>query len=84
MIFLYIFLVSVCHVMSMTSFPMFFSVNAVLKANATIPDKAPNSSTSMFDHQGTEASPSGYVMNINNPDFHLIPSHFIFIYVSNV
>ncbi|KAK9984849.1 hypothetical protein SO802_034374 [Lithocarpus litseifolius] len=31
----------------------------VLKANATIPDKAPNSSTSMFDHPGTEASPSG-------------------------
>ena len=68
----------------MTSFLIFFSVNAVLKANATIPDKAPNSGTSMFDHQGTEASPSGYVMSINNPDLNLIPSHIIFIYVSSV
>ena len=84
MIFSYIFLVSVFHIMSMTSFLIFFSVNAVLKANATIPDKAPNSGTSMFDHQGTEASPSGYVMSINNPDLHLIPSHIIFIYVSSV
>lgn len=31
----------------------------VLKANATIPDKTTTSSTSMFDHQANEASPSG-------------------------
>ncbi|PON47139.1 electron carrier/iron ion-binding protein [Parasponia andersonii] len=32
-------------------------MNAVLKANATFPDKAPNSSSPLFDQQSTEASP---------------------------
>jgi hypothetical protein len=70
--------------MSMISFPIFFFVNAVLKANATIPDKTTTSSTSMFDHQANEASPSGYVMSMSNSDVHLIPSQIIFIYVSSV
>ncbi|XP_057477286.1 uncharacterized protein LOC130764988 [Actinidia eriantha] len=31
----------------------------VLKTNATFPDRTPSSSTTLFDHQSTEASPSG-------------------------
>ncbi|XP_057512376.1 uncharacterized protein LOC130794478 [Actinidia eriantha] len=31
----------------------------VLKANATFPDKTPSSSSTLFDHPSTEASPSG-------------------------
>lgn len=51
-----------------------FLMNAVLKANATVTEKTPGSSTPMFDQQATEASPSGYVMSINKPNLHMIPS----------
>ncbi|CAB4280222.1 unnamed protein product [Prunus armeniaca] len=33
----------------------------ILKSNATFPDKAPTSSSPLFDHQSIEASPSGNV-----------------------
>ncbi|XP_062146623.1 uncharacterized protein LOC133854432 [Alnus glutinosa] len=36
----------------------------VLKANATVPDKTPSSSTPMFDQQATEASPSGSTLRV--------------------
>lgn len=46
------------------AFLIVYSVLAVLKANATFPEKTPTSNTPMFDQQSTEVSPAGSVASI--------------------
>ncbi|KAF3448201.1 hypothetical protein FNV43_RR08914 [Rhamnella rubrinervis] len=41
------------------SVPWLGEIGDILKANATFPDKTPPSSSPLFDHHSTEASPSG-------------------------